>query len=401
MLKKMNKENETTTYYGVLVVLALYPILAEYYVKDLPITVGDIVVVLCVFFTCIFKLRGCLFFKKSIFLAALCLAAYSFLIGAYNGYSQNGVNNSLAIIKVFFIISLSYYFIECRGKEYYKVIKVIGFICTLFLFYQFIMYVVAGKYVFGEMKFLSNAFPAIEGSFNSIYGGRPTSFFYEPAHYCIYIAPILVISLHYKEFFWSVFFIAGLMLSTSTTGFVIAFASILFYILIEIKSYNKLIIMPAVVITMVIAISLSSLDLTKLSLEYMSSSLRVFGAIDVFKYFSLDNLVFGVGYNGLQSWAEMRGLAFYNYSNSLFFSVMSYGVIGTIIIIFAFIKYFAKNQYYIPLILVTVCILMSDQILFNRNFVYLFFCLISTSGLNSNENNTDVLNYSVLDNYVS
>jgi len=64
----------------------------------------------------------------------------------------------------------------------------------------------------------------------------------------------------------------------------------------------------------------------------------------------------------------------YNYANSFLMSIFSFGILGLIaLIVFCYYLYKINNNkgYF----LIFILILLSDQILFNRNFFYLVICI--------------------------
>lgn len=371
--------------YPILLIIALYPILAEYYIKGLPINLGDVF-----FFSYIFieslLCRGVIFsVNRKILYFSFFLASYNFLIGLTGGYLNSAFNNSFSILKIFVIISIASGFLYNMSFELYKYIKLISIICTIFILYQFVMYNFFGTIIWGNIGILSNHFECYESSFESITRGRFTSFFYEPAHYCIYMAPTMVFSLYYKDFKMSLICILGLALSTSTTGIIIIATAILFYILIEVKSYKKIVIMPSIIICTIIILALDFVDTSKLSMDYFSNSVRVFGALDVFKYFSLKNFIFGVGLNGLDDWARSKNLEFENYSNSLFFLFMSFGFIGSTVVLSVLFYQLKDKRFLTIMLIVSAFILISDQVLFNRNFFHIITCILSTYKISNSE----------------
>ena len=112
--------------------------------------------------------------------------------------STNTVNNTVGMI-VFTFLAVFLCFPGYLDKDkLYQACKIVGIFATIFLIGQFVAYNVFHVVVKGSIPFLT---PTQE-AFGSIEYGRPTSFFFEPAHYCIYIAPIYAMSIIKKRIFY-------------------------------------------------------------------------------------------------------------------------------------------------------------------------------------------------------
>ena len=102
--------------------------------------------------------------------------------------------------------------------RFFKFLTVIGVICTLFLFLQAVLYA-NNVVVYGYIPGLQVDEAVVEDTLSvSISYGRPTSFFTEPAHYSIFILPVYAMALYRRQYFLSLLFFAGLVVSTSSTG---------------------------------------------------------------------------------------------------------------------------------------------------------------------------------------
>ena len=213
----------------------------------------------------------------------------------------------------------------------------------------------------------------------SIYYGRPTSFFREPAHYAIYVMPIYALCLFRKKYLLSVIFLAGLLISTSSTGLFGTLVITGVYVAGEkripiIFKWIMAILGVVLVIQFIPSLDESSV-LDKLKFVNLAENDRVLGTLPYFKYFGLKELFFGVGLNQLSDYLSIyTSLDVENYANSLFFSFFSFGLVGGVFWTYYMFRLHRLSRFkmvYVTLIIVY----MSDQILFNRNLVYLLMLL--------------------------
>jgi len=375
LINIINKENpiKTKTDYFEYVLISLFPILALY--DCLPaISIGQLILLIMIIIRILkHKLYSKINFK------ILTVMLMLMIINLFVGISRypdltNTINNTVAML-IFtflacFICSSSY----LDKEKLYKIAKLIGIVTTLFLFYQFISYYFFDTVVKGDIKFLN----PIEKEFISIEYGRPTSFFFEPAHYAIYVAPIYAVSLVKRETFFSLLLLLGMILSTSSTGLVIALAiPILIFFNPSKNTFAKrlIILITIIIISMVLAytFNFSATPFEKISIANLRENVRVFGTIDYFNFFDTKEWLFGVGINRLKEFILINhGLHVANYANSYLFSIFSFGLIGGVIwILYNIALYKNVLLEYKSLYYILIMISISDQILFNRNLFYL------------------------------
>jgi hypothetical protein len=285
------------------------------------------------------------------------------------------INNTLQIVA--FAILICYYTSVKVNSLFIKTLQLFGIISTIIVICQTIYF-----WVFNEP--LTFFIPLNEDMIKlsetvSINLGRPNSIFREPAHYSIYILPVLFYSLTNKRFLLAAFFLVGLLLSTSTTGFAAGIIIFLYYMFINRKiKKTVLFVLPLVLLPLLflkdfITVLLDA-NLTKLDSNSMGDNIRLFGTLPFFAKMDSFSVIFGLGHNQLGDFMIARGLLAYNYSNSFLMSIFSFGIIGLIALVWLLTKLYKINHnkaYFVILIL----ILLSDQILFNRNFFYLVICI--------------------------
>lgn len=297
-------------------------------------------------------------------------------------------------------ISLRGYFSNCKGmlvtavicayfiKDtivnsdiFYNYLRVVAIISSVFLVIQFFLFL-KGVIVYGYYFPLLNedtletykGFKAF-----SIIRGRPGSFFAEPAYYAIYVLPVYALSLFKKRYITSAILIAGLILSTSTTGIVIMIFISGYYIYKE-KKIPAIVKWAIVIIAIIFVVIfynhiINSNLIAKLSFESLLSNIRVFNALNYFKYFEIKEVLFGVGLNRIAEFINAHtSTPITNYTNGILLSFLSFGLIGgTFLNTYIFrLHNLSKNKI---LYFIFILIYFTDQLIFGRNFIYLMLIL--------------------------
>lgn len=368
---------------NLLISCAIYPILGQYYLKIAPISLGQILILLStiLYSFCYKKIK----FNKSIFCTGLLMSLYNFIPALKYNSIINTVNNSLSILIFFSIISLSINIIKNNLNEFYSILKVCGLICTIFLFIQVIMHDFWGINIYGRISILDNWFKTTNDNvFIWIDYGRPDSLFYEPAHYCIYMTPILLLSLLYRKYFYAVIFGIGMILSTSTTGYAMIAICVSIYLFIKMNKNVKFFLIPIIVLCFIYMAFYNGVDMGKLEINSLNENIRAFGTLKYFKNFTLIDWISGIGFNRMAEWGSIYGMVNNNYSNSIFFMIFSFGFFGIGFILYFIIR-LIKGKYWRPMILVMFIMLCSDQMCFNNNFGYLLICVLLCSYSSINE----------------
>ena len=263
-------------------------------------------------------------------------------------------------------------------ERFFVFLCVVGMVSTIFVFIQAVFYM-RGTVVYGFIPGLTLDTPIRDVWDVSIYYGRPTSFFREPAHYAIYIMPIYTLCLFRKKYLLSLIFLAGLIVSTSSTGLfgVLVVTGIYIYkekrIPIIIK-WVLAIIGVVLVIQFIPTLNKSSV-LDKLKFVNIAENDRVLGTLPYFKYFGLKEVFSGVGLNQLKSYMKIYSAQdIQNYANSLFFTFFSFGLLGGAIWTCYIVRLHRLSRFK-GVFIILIIVYMSDQILFNRNLFFLLLLL--------------------------
>lgn len=363
--------------------IALFPILSLY--KFLPLLDIGNFILMAIIILMMIKQNLVIRINFEILCTMLILIILNLIVGAIK-YPDitNTINNTGGMI-VFTILAS---FLCCPGfldkEKLYKACKFVGLIATAFLFYQVFAYNILDVVVKGNIPFLSY----LETGFQSIEYGRPTSLFYEPAHYCIYVAPIYAMAIIKKEYWIAVILFAGVIFSTSTTGIILL---LVIPIIINIKKAKSLVFVSIfTLIGIVLFIYLPELFnqyISKLSLTNLMENIRILGTLSLFQYFSMPEWFFGVGINRLAEFLYMSGESYgRNYANSIIFLVFSFGLFGSLFWINLCVVMFRKiSSNYRVMWYILMFIMISDQILFNRNLLYLLIWVYVVSKESENK----------------
>lgn len=378
----ISSKNSITVEY---LLIGLFPILSLY--KFIPIPDWGFFILLILLMFRLIKQDFVAEVNMGIFYTMLLLSILNLLVGLFK-YPDltNSIKNTISML-IFMVIAMFY----CApayldGEKFYKVCKQVAIAATLFLIFQFIAYYGFGLIFRGNIPFM---IPADIG-FVSMEYGRPNSFFYEPAHYAIYVAPIYAMAILKKEYKLAIFLFVGVILSTSTTGIVLL---VLIPILMNIRNVKLLAYLFLFILLGVVGFfylpDFFSRTLAKLSLDNLMQNYRIFGTFTFFQYFKLPEWLFGVGHNRLAEFLVLSGESDgLNLANSLVFMVFSFGLFGAAVflnLLMSMFRRLVKDRRIMWWLLLFV--LASDQVLFNRNLLYLLIwvTVVSIPPLNGQE----------------
>lgn len=109
----------------------------------------------------------------------------------------------------------------------------------------------------------------------------------------------------------------------------------------------------------------------------------------------IGQMIFGIGLNQLTEFLKCNGVFLIsqwgeeinaNYANAVIYSFLSYGFLGFLSCLQYFNRTIRYNKSDLGFIVFALGILLSDQVLFNRNLLYLIvFLIYSKKILNNNE----------------
>jgi len=311
------------------------------------------------------------------------LIAEFVLIGGISvAFSGGWSNSTLYLHNLFptfiFLICVTITLNSIDIKFFVRIVYIIGVIAAAICIFQRIELIKTGAFE-KDVYFIN--LPLIR-DFDTIITTRPSSFFTEPAHLSIYLLPIFYLGLAQRQILVSIICALGIICSGSSTGFLIVIV-LLIYRLFRFSSVKKkafFIILCAVAIYVLLAYIPELIDenINKIATTDVDKNIRLLGATEIISHMDILNLLFGLGLNQLEGYASFIGLIFKNYSNAILFSFISFGFIGFVSFIFYLIHLYKISKHELGFFIILFCILCSDQVLFNANFIYpLTFVLLS------------------------
>jgi len=286
------------------------------------------------------------------------------------------------------VISLGVSSLKFDIEKVFIYIKIIGLIVSVLLILQFVLFYFYDYALVLKLPFLTLRYP--EYALNwSIYSGRPNSLFMEPAHFALFILPIFYLSLKRNTKLTSLILFVSLFLSTSTLGIVVAIFIIISHYIYNFKfNRNFMFGFVSIIIGILIALNLNIIQdyvVDKLTIEYFANSMRIFRPITYFKEIDNVSLVFGIGLNQMEEYFLTNfNIITHNYSNTYFFTIFSFGIIGLLVwLFFMYSLYKNINKKYIGLFIVFLVIQFTDQLLFNTFLIYYIALIVFSSNKNT------------------
>lgn len=211
---------------------------------------------------------------------------------------------------------------------------------------------------------------------------RPAAFFTEPAHFCIFMLPILYMALIMRKYILALLFAFGILCSGSTTGFlmvVVITTVFLYYSDLKRKKLFTTVVIAvsvaayALLIALYPQIILENIEKLEASDEN-GSSVRLLGPLAYIQYMDQAECLFGLTLNQLVNLLKSTGRFgsdVSNYANGMIFMFISYGVVGFFALVRYLLHRWRASGEAKGFIVAFLGILCSDQILFNAHFLYL------------------------------
>ena len=282
-------------------------------------------------------------------------------------------------------------------KYFIRYVYFIGLLASLIVIAQRISLITTGSFI----KDIFLPWFEIRREVDTMSLDRPSAFFSEPAHLCIYLLPIFYHSLIKRRLFYIGLFLFAILCSGSTTGFIMAGLIMLYNVYESSKGermYGRLLLTAASISAIFFLIiylypQILSENIDKLSLAQQgegSSSLRLLGPANYLLFFDNFEWLFGITINQLEGFIINNGITEYgrngNYANAILYMIISYGIIGFSALVYYLVRKWKACRLKKGFLLVFIGILASDQILFNAHFLYLVsFILIGDSIVSCDE----------------
>ncbi|WP_396168127.1 O-antigen ligase family protein [Flavobacterium sp.] len=353
--------------------LALVPVFGIYLV--LPGFTLDIIILLILFISDLLFKRKIVFNYKIILLfSVLFFCNFFSFIFSRTSIQSIFINNSIQMI--FFAVLLCYFIQQEVNSVFIKTLHILGVFASVFVLFQFVAFWVFNQSITLFLP-LNTSVEDLDLLISISYG-RPNSIFLEPAHFAIFILPLLYNSLVEKKYSLTAIYLLGLIFSTSTTGFAILIVILVYHFVFQMRNLKFLLLLAVLSVPFFFLSDfydlLFSSNLDKLGADSIEDNNRLFGNFPLIFKMDIFNWFFGLGHNQMSNFFSNYGIFVGNYSNSYLMIFFSFGLIGFLSLIIYVVDLYKLNinkGYFIVFLLV----LLSDQILFNRNFFYLVSCI--------------------------
>lgn len=309
------------------------------------------------------------------------------------------VNNCVAIL--FFFTALIFFTYNCDVKLLGKILVILGVLASSICVFQRLQLLLTGN-------FINDAFfiPGLELTRDldkyALSTTRPSAFFLEPAHLAIFLLPIFNLSLYLKYIYTSIIIAVGILFSGSTTGFLLLIIMLIVFQLSHAKKKHVILTISMSIICGVLIVNLFPDVIHDNLLKLQSTNTqdtRHLGPLQYLQYLNTTQWLTGLGLNQLESFLRHKGLFLTNewgqdinanYANAIIYMLISYGVVGFSFFIQYIIKTIRHNRPNLGLIIYVFGILLSDQVLFNRNLLYLLTFLLLSSHILATQNKTNI-----------
>ncbi len=325
----------------------------------------------------------------SFFIGILIIGLISQLVNSIHGEFSIYLSNLFVISLFFFTLILLTN--NCDTEFLKKVLLLSGLVVTGICSIQFYQLLSRGYFD----NFYIPGFDLYRANDIEEFRRRPYSVFSEPAHLAIYLLPLVYLSYRKKRYPLFVFFSLGVLLSGSTTGLIALFAIIL--VSVDFHRKNMIWIVLSIFAVIFIMNNLSSeylgTSIDKLK-ESESNNIRLLGAIEYIKFFEPFNYIFGVGFNQVDNFLRMHGFFLVsngvkitgNYAPALLYMFICHGIVGFLFFIWYLNRIYKLSMSNKGFFVVLMCVLCSDQVLFNENLMFVLACTILSDKLLSDAN---------------
>lgn len=359
------------------IALALSPCLTPYIISSLKTTLASVILILAIL-KVLFSQRSkglSQSLELKFFIMILILSLFTLTVNINSSWF-----NLSTFINNFFTISITFgalIFVSPNVdiKPFKKTLYIMSILAAIIVLYQRASLFATGTF---NRDFYLPFFTLAEDIAEV---NRPSAFFKEPAHLSQYIAPVFYIALVDKKFLLSVLFCMAILASGSTTGFLLL--PILFLVWFFHNSGNKSQKIIAIFLVVIAYYTLRDFidsllgeNMDKADKTGDESNIRLLGGLVFFKYFSITQKIFGIGFNQLSYFFGVNS-GVTNYSNGIIFMTISYGYIGLISLIAYLAKVYNKYQPLIGFFVILIGVFCTSQLLFSTTLLYLLtFCIL-------------------------
>lgn len=330
--------------------------------------------------------KACNTGEREFFVSVIILSVIGLILNVSYSWFEIGTwfNNlvSASIVLLSLIFTVRYTDVNL----FYRIVNALGILAAIIAIYQYALYKFTGSINFNMyipgLTLIIDKEEAV-----NIYNYRPSAFFLESAHLCIFLAPLVHWTLSHKRYILTGLYILGMLVSGSTTGFLFLFIILGYWLLSQRKGFWSTIMVIAMGVGIIVyAPALLSSNLERLN-TYDVGSVRLLGTLSYFQNLDAIQWIFGIGLNQLSGLLIAHGFMFdysMNYAAAVIYMALSYGFVGLVVLIIYLYRMFKANRTNLCLWLIFVGLLCSDQILFNFNYFYIVSFILLSSKIEEN-----------------
>lgn len=236
----------------------------------------------------------------------------------------------------------------------------------------------------------------IERSLDTFSVDRPSSIFTEPAHLSIYLLPISYVLLCRRSYILYAITAMGILFSGSTTGFLLLLLLTLIFMITSNFRKIYIVLLGALGGFLFFLIMNYFPDVVIGNIDKLNNtsteSVRLLGPLQYTYLFNAIQWMFGIGINQLSDFLRINNISIVddwgveknaNYANAVIYMLISYGFCGMICSINYFAKSIKKYSCNIGFVVYIFGVLLSDQVLFNRNLLFILCFMIFSQDIKS------------------
>lgn len=288
------------------------------------------------------------------------------------------------------------------SQPFIQVYPKLAFAFALILLFQYLMFVVFGTIVNGDIPFLE----VYSRDVNSISEGRIlrlSSVFQEPSHISAYEIPALIMILFGKTevrrpIIWIIVISSAILLSTSSNGIILM--GIVYFAYIIFKFYRKInmvyFIFGGVILFCAFYLITNSEYIDKVTyglfvqesdMTTSKAELRIYRGFNLYRDLPIDKQLFGVGWREAARYCQTcnHGLfskydiISFDYFNSIAGTLIYSGIIGLILLLsFFYSLWHQTNDFATRTLIISVLVLMcSSSVLMSDQWILFLTAIIS------------------------
>lgn len=236
----------------------------------------------------------------------------------------------------------------------YKLINALNIIAALSmigLVYQFIM-IKSGHIVYPiSLPFL----PQMDAD-SKLYVSilRPTSFFYEPQHYCSFMLVPLFFALIRKKTIWAIVIIFSIFLSTSSYGILMTFIVLATYFLLKKGSFASkigIVVGSVLLVYILLNSSLFESSVEKIENTDIERTSRLYNGPELIQHMPFVDMILGVPYFTAADYyfaGNVNAFLIEKNNNiylpSIYLILVKFGIFGLALYLISYFKYMFKKK---------------------------------------------------------